>query len=119
MHLLRASSAQTLEEGVHLLQDARGSQELLRCAADWLRLLVRVGSTGCGWMLASAACLPRRPPIPHPPTHGPINSHELQVILLRERSVWHPTYSPLQLRRAVVHILAAGGLLGERILKHR
>ena len=34
----------------------------------------------------------------------------LQVILLRERSVWHPTYSPLLLRRAIVHILAAGGL---------
>lgn len=34
--------------------------------------------------------------------------HLLQVILLRERSVWHPTYSPLLLRRAIVHILAAG-----------
>lgn len=46
MHLLRASAAPTLAEAAHLLTDVRGSQELLRCAADWLRLMVRAGGLG-------------------------------------------------------------------------
>ena len=35
----------------------------------------------------------------------------LQVALLRERSIWYPTYSLLPLRRSVLHVLAAGGSL--------
>lgn len=40
---------------------------------------------------------------------GAADCLRLLVVLLRERSVWHPMgYSPLQLRRALVHALAAG-----------
>jgi len=90
---------------------AHESQELLRCAADWLRLLVRGSKRGqpaqldvcssflacsSGWLAAVFSAT------------WCVCMHLLQVILLRERSVWHPTYSPLLLRRAIVHILAAG-----------
>jgi E3 ubiquitin-protein ligase UBR1 len=32
----------------------------------------------------------------------------MQVQVLRERACWHPTYSPLPLRRALVQTLAVG-----------
>lgn len=42
---------------------------------------------------------------------GAADALRLLVVLLRECSVWHPMgYSTLQLRRALVHALAAGEL---------
>lgn len=32
----------------------------------------------------------------------------LQVQVLRDRCIWHPTYSALPLRRALLHTLAVG-----------
>ena len=41
LQLLRASGAPSLREACRLLGEAAANRELLRCAADWLRLLVR------------------------------------------------------------------------------
>ena len=92
--------------------------ELLRCGADTLRLLVR---SGCRLRLAPAGT-PATPCAamhaahaggsallsPAPRLMCRAGAAGLQVMVLRERSIWHPTYSPLRLRRAVVHVLAAG-----------
>ena len=42
----------------------------------------------------------------------PCSHSLLQVVLLHERGLALPIYSPQRLRRAIIHVLAAGGWVG-------